>query len=70
MERARRAFLTGRSKPLENRIRQLKNLQRLFVERQKDIADAIKKDLNKVSPIAYLCETSVCVGARSFVFIL
>lgn len=48
VERARKAFRTGRSKPLEYRITQLKNLQRLFVERQKDITDALKKDLNKV----------------------
>lgn len=49
MDRARKAFETGRSKTLEYRIEQLKNLQRLFTERQKEIADAIKKDLNKVS---------------------
>lgn len=48
VERARKAFRTGRTKPLEYRITQLKNLQRLFVERQKEIADALKKDLNKV----------------------
>ncbi|KAK3555130.1 hypothetical protein QTP86_010008 [Hemibagrus guttatus] len=47
MEHARKAFNTGRSKPLEYRITQLKNLQRLFAERQKEIADALKKDLNK-----------------------
>lgn len=46
---ARKAFETGRSKPLEHRIRQLKNLERLFIERQKEIAEAAKKDLNKVS---------------------
>lgn len=48
VERARRAFRTGRSKPLEYRIQQLKNLERLFVERKKEIAGALKKDLNKV----------------------
>lgn len=47
--RARKAFETGRSKSLEHRIRQLKNLQRLFIEKQSVISDAIKKDLNKVS---------------------
>lgn len=47
--RARRAFETGRSKSIEHRIRQLKNLQLLFTQRQKEISDAIKKDLNKVS---------------------
>lgn len=51
MDRARKAFETGRSKSLEHRIRQLKNLERLFVERQKDIAEAAKKDLNKVSGV-------------------
>uniref|UniRef100_A0A672HJU1 Aldehyde dehydrogenase n=1 Tax=Salarias fasciatus TaxID=181472 RepID=A0A672HJU1_SALFA len=45
--RARKAFETGRSKCLEHRIRQLKNMQRLFSERQTEIAEAMKKDLNK-----------------------
>lgn len=49
VDRARKAFETGRSKPLEYRIHQLKNLQRLLTERKKEIADAIKKDLGKVS---------------------
>ncbi|XP_076130101.1 aldehyde dehydrogenase family 3 member A2-like [Alosa pseudoharengus] len=47
VERARKAFRTGRSKPLEYRIMQLKNLARLFDERKKDIAEALKKDLKK-----------------------
>ncbi|KAG5284783.1 hypothetical protein AALO_G00030460 [Alosa alosa] len=47
VERARKAFRTGRSKPLEYRIMQLKNLARLFEERKKDIAEALKKDLKK-----------------------
>uniref|UniRef100_A0AAQ5X2S3 Aldehyde dehydrogenase n=1 Tax=Amphiprion ocellaris TaxID=80972 RepID=A0AAQ5X2S3_AMPOC len=55
--RARKAFETGRSKPLEYRICQLKNLQRLFTERQKEIVDAIKKDLNKSEQGAQLYET-------------
>ncbi|KAM3849751.1 aldehyde dehydrogenase family 3 member A2-like [Diretmus argenteus] len=55
--RARKAFLTGRSKPLEHRIRQLKNLQRLFVERQTEISDAMKKDLNKSEVGTQLFET-------------
>ncbi|XP_015229349.1 PREDICTED: fatty aldehyde dehydrogenase-like [Cyprinodon variegatus] len=45
--RARKAFETGRSRSLEYRILQLKNLQRLFEEKQKEIAEACKKDLNK-----------------------
>ncbi|XP_014827989.1 PREDICTED: fatty aldehyde dehydrogenase-like [Poecilia mexicana] len=55
--RARKAFETGRSRPLEYRIIQLKNLQRLFIEREKDISDAIKKDLNKSEVGTQLYET-------------
>ncbi|KAJ8266733.1 hypothetical protein GJAV_G00134080 [Gymnothorax javanicus] len=47
VERARKAFLTGRSKQLDYRVTQLKSLQRFFVERNKEICDALKKDLNK-----------------------
>lgn len=57
MDRARKAFETGRSKSLEYRIQQLQNLQCLFTERQKEIADAIKKDLNKSEVGAQLYET-------------
>lgn len=64
---ARKAFETGRSKPLEYRIYQLKSLQRLFIERQQDVSDAIKKDLNKVSKAIYWFECSqVCVPSCSF----
>ncbi|PWA23093.1 hypothetical protein CCH79_00002379, partial [Gambusia affinis] len=55
--RTRKAFETGRSRPLEYRIIQLKNLQRLFLERQKEISDAIKKDLNKSEVGTQLYET-------------
>uniref|UniRef100_A0A671W9Z7 Aldehyde dehydrogenase n=1 Tax=Sparus aurata TaxID=8175 RepID=A0A671W9Z7_SPAAU len=54
---ARKAFETGRSKPLEYRIYQLKSLQRLFIERQQDVSDAIKKDLNKSEVGTQLYET-------------
>ncbi|CAL8365377.1 unnamed protein product [Lota lota] len=57
VERARRAFTTGRSKPLENRIRQLNNLRRLLVERQPEIAEASKKDLNRSDVGIQLFET-------------
>lgn len=48
VQQARKAFLTGRSKPLEYRIQQLKNLSRFITEREKDITDALRKDLYKV----------------------
>ncbi|XP_051959592.1 aldehyde dehydrogenase family 3 member A2b [Xyrauchen texanus] len=47
VERARKAFHTGRTKSLEYRVTQLKNLQRFVKERQKEIAEGLKKDLSK-----------------------
>uniref|UniRef100_A0A8C1UME7 Uncharacterized protein n=1 Tax=Cyprinus carpio TaxID=7962 RepID=A0A8C1UME7_CYPCA len=55
VDRARKAFLTGRSKSLEYRITQLKNLLRFVKERQMEISEGLKKDLRRV------CETSSCV---------
>jgi len=46
--RARQSFQTGKTKPLEYRIQQLKRLQVFVWERRKDIAEALKRDLNKV----------------------
>ncbi|XP_030633058.1 aldehyde dehydrogenase family 3 member A2a [Chanos chanos] len=47
VERARKAFQTGRSKDLGYRIQQLKNLKRFLTERLKDITAALQKDLYK-----------------------
>uniref|UniRef100_A0A8C6L7N7 Aldehyde dehydrogenase n=1 Tax=Nothobranchius furzeri TaxID=105023 RepID=A0A8C6L7N7_NOTFU len=55
--KARKAFESGRSRPLEYRIYQLKNLKRLFTERQKEIADAINKDLNRSEVGTQMFET-------------
>nr|XP_061801282.1 aldehyde dehydrogenase family 3 member A2-like [Nerophis lumbriciformis] len=54
---ARLAFETGRSKCVDYRIRQLKNLQRFLIERRQDICQAIKKDLNKSEVVCELFET-------------
>ncbi|KAK7156346.1 hypothetical protein R3I94_006431 [Phoxinus phoxinus] len=47
VQQARKAFLTGGSKPLEYRIKQLKNLNRFITERATDITNALRKDLYK-----------------------
>lgn len=49
VQRARKAFQTGRTKPLEFRLQQLKSLLRFISERRSDIAAAVKEDLGKVS---------------------
>ncbi|XP_034723325.1 aldehyde dehydrogenase, dimeric NADP-preferring-like isoform X1 [Etheostoma cragini] len=57
VQRARRSFQTGKSKPLESRIHQLKSLLCFISERQKEIADAVKRDLGKSERGTELFET-------------
>ncbi|XP_041670225.1 aldehyde dehydrogenase family 3 member A2-like isoform X2 [Cheilinus undulatus] len=54
---ARKSFRTGKTKPLEFRIHQLKSLLRFISERQGDIADAVKRDLGKSEKGTELFET-------------
>ncbi|XP_078022991.1 aldehyde dehydrogenase family 3 member A2a isoform X4 [Epinephelus lanceolatus] len=54
---ARKSFQTGKTKPLEFRVQQLKSLHRFITERRKDIADAVKKDLGKSEHGTELFET-------------
>lgn len=51
VQRARRSFQTGKTKPLGFRLQQLKNLLRFLTERKKDIAAAVKQDMGKVSSV-------------------
>ncbi|KAL6115631.1 aldh3a2 [Pungitius sinensis] len=57
VQRARKSFQTGKTKPLEYRIHQLKNLLRFISERQRDIAEAVKQDLGKSENGTKLFET-------------
>ncbi|KAM4590113.1 aldehyde dehydrogenase family 3 member A2-like [Fundulus diaphanus] len=47
VQQARRSFQTGRTKPLEFRIQQLRKLQSFIQERHGEIKDALRKDLGK-----------------------
>ncbi|XP_063002549.1 aldehyde dehydrogenase family 3 member A2 isoform X2 [Elgaria multicarinata webbii] len=55
VERARAAFNTGKSRPVEFRIQQLQALKRMVEEKEKDIAEALEADLhkNKYSAFSY-----------------
>ncbi|KAM4627827.1 aldehyde dehydrogenase family 3 member A2a [Polymixia lowei] len=57
VQRARKSFQTGKTKPLEYRVHQLKSLQRFITEKRKDIAEAVKKDLYKSEHGTELFET-------------
>nr|XP_056721002.1 aldehyde dehydrogenase family 3 member A2-like [Euleptes europaea] len=47
VERARSAFNTGKTRPLEFRIQQLKALEKMVREKEKAITEALKADLHK-----------------------
>ncbi|KAG7470516.1 hypothetical protein MATL_G00114680 [Megalops atlanticus] len=47
VDRARAAFRSGRSRPLEFRVQQLKALHRLIKECESEIVAALKQDINK-----------------------
>lgn len=50
VHRARAAFDTGRTRPLQFRIQQLEALRRMIKEREKDLAGALAADLHRVRP--------------------
>ncbi|KAI7801225.1 putative fatty aldehyde dehydrogenase, partial [Triplophysa rosa] len=47
VDKAREAFQSGKSRSLQYRKQQLRALHRLITERQADIAQALKQDINK-----------------------
>ncbi|XP_007939686.1 aldehyde dehydrogenase, dimeric NADP-preferring [Orycteropus afer afer] len=53
VKRARAAFNSGKTRPLQFRMQQLEALQRMIKEREKDIAEALGADLKKNEWNAY-----------------
>nr|XP_006641125.1 PREDICTED: fatty aldehyde dehydrogenase-like [Lepisosteus oculatus] len=56
VDRARAAFLSGRTRPLKYRVRQLEALRRLITEREAEVTAALKHDLGKSQFNAHLFE--------------
>lgn len=52
VDKARRAFNTGRSRVLQYRVEQLRALLRLIRERQVDISAALTHDLHRVRAVS------------------
>lgn len=50
VQRARAAFSSGKTRPLQFRIQQLEALRRMIKEHEKDIVGALTADLHKVRP--------------------
>ncbi|XP_047246977.1 aldehyde dehydrogenase family 3 member A2-like isoform X1 [Girardinichthys multiradiatus] len=59
VQRARRSFQTGRTRPLDFRIQQLRRLQSFIKERQRNIKDALQTDLGKSERASELYEILV-----------
>uniref|UniRef100_A0A673BEV8 Aldehyde dehydrogenase, dimeric NADP-preferring-like n=1 Tax=Sphaeramia orbicularis TaxID=375764 RepID=A0A673BEV8_9TELE len=49
VNRAKEAFLSGRTRPLEFRLQQLHALQRMITEKETEICTSLKQDINRVS---------------------
>ncbi|CAH2222502.1 fatty aldehyde dehydrogenase isoform X1 [Pelobates cultripes] len=56
VERARKAFATGKTRSLDFRVQQLQALKRMFTEKEEDIKKALKADLNKNDISSYTYE--------------
>lgn len=54
LRQAKEAFLSGRTRPIEFRLQQLQELQRMITEKEAEICTALKQDINRV------CGDSVC----------
>lgn len=48
VQRAREAFLSGRTRAVEFRLQQLHALQKMVSEKEADICSALKQDINRV----------------------
>lgn len=58
----RNSFDSGKTKPLSYRIKQLKNLQKLYEENQDQITDALWSDLRKNKGEAIITELGVLIN--------
>lgn len=58
----RNSFDSGKTKPLSYRIKQLKNLQKLYEENQDQITDALWSDLRKNKGEGIITEVGVLIN--------
>jgi acyl-CoA reductase-like NAD-dependent aldehyde dehydrogenase len=59
LQTAREAFASGRTRDVDFRIRQLKNLLRMYEENESDISAALYKDMRKPKSESILMEMQV-----------
>jgi aldehyde dehydrogenase (NAD+) len=66
LRRLRATFESGKTRPIEWRLRQLGEIERMMVEHEQDFADALKADLGKCLFEAVLTETSFVSGEARY----
>lgn len=67
VQRARAAFDSGRTRPLQFRIQQLEALRRMIKEREKDIAGALAADLHRNEWNSYHEELAYCLEEIEYI---
>lgn len=63
LEKQRRFFMSGATRPLAFRRDALKRLQQAMREREKQLADALHADLGKSAAESYMCEIGLCLSS-------
>ena len=64
--RQRQFFFSGKTLPLDYRIRALKALKQAIAEKQDKIADALYRDLGKSEAEGFMCETGLVLSEISY----
>lgn len=66
LNKQREYFKSGKTLPIENRLKALKNLKNVIKNKEKDILEAIKKDLGKSAMEAYMCEVGLSISEITY----
>ena len=66
VHKQRRYFESGATLPLSHRIAALKKLRSALIEKEADIAAAIRSDLGKSREESYMCETGLTISEISY----
>ena len=59
-------FKKGETLPLQNRLKYLKKLKQIILQRQGEICQALKLDLGKSPTESYMCEIGLCLEEISY----
>lgn len=66
LNKQRDYFKSGATLPIENRLKALKTLKKVIKNKEKEILEAIKKDLGKSAMEAYMCEVGLSISEITY----